>query len=102
MPPVPGRTLWLLGTAGARTLERDLVATEPERRVCEACPVRDHCLSLAVLTDDTRDSIHGGLLPVQQQRVARAVRNADEDRRSIPFPRRSVHLSLPVDIAVAY
>ncbi|MET9956289.1 WhiB family transcriptional regulator [Streptomyces sp. NPDC006339] len=61
---------WLMDTTGTRSLARDLVRTEQERSICEGCPVRDRCLSLAILTGDTRDSIHGGLLPVQQRRVA--------------------------------
>jgi hypothetical protein len=62
---------WYLGTQGARTLARDLIQTEDEREVCQGCPVRDRCLALAVLTGDTKDSIHGGLLPQQQRQVAR-------------------------------
>ncbi|WP_043271943.1 WhiB family transcriptional regulator [Streptomyces sp. CT34] len=65
---------WFLGAVGARTVARDLVRTEQERGICERCPVRDRCLSLAILTGDTRDSIHGGLLPVQQRRIAAVLR----------------------------
>ncbi|MGW2865909.1 WhiB family transcriptional regulator [Streptomyces sp. NPDC001205] len=64
---------WFLGSIGTRSLTRDLVRTEQERSICQACPVRDRCLSLAILTGDTRDTIHGGLLPVQQRRVAAAL-----------------------------
>ncbi|MEU2834572.1 WhiB family transcriptional regulator [Streptomyces lavendulae] len=62
---------WYLGSS--RTIARDLVRTEEEREVCQGCPVRDRCLSLAVLTGDTDDSIHGGLLPVQQREVEAAL-----------------------------
>ncbi|MGA4844702.1 WhiB family transcriptional regulator [Streptomyces sp. G45] len=61
---------WLMDTTGTRSLARDLVRTEQEHSICDGCPVRDRCLSLAILTGDTRDTIHGGLLPVQQRRVA--------------------------------
>ncbi|MCY0924429.1 WhiB family transcriptional regulator [Streptomyces sp. H27-G5] len=65
---------WYLGTASSsRTIARDLVRTEEEREICQGCPVRDRCLSLAVLTGDTDDSIHGGLLPVQQREVGAAL-----------------------------
>lgn len=64
---------WYLGASGTRTVARDLVQTESERDVCGGCPVRDRCLTLAVLTGDTGDSIHGGLLPVQQRLVAAAL-----------------------------
>jgi hypothetical protein len=68
---------WFLGAGSARTVAHDLVRTEQERDICQACPVRDRCLSLAILTGDIRDSIHGGLLPAQQRRVA-AVLPAEE------------------------
>lgn len=68
---------WYLGTAGSRhTIARDLVRTEEEREVCQGCPVRDRCLSLAVLTGDTDDSIHGGLLPMQQREVEAVLRRS--------------------------
>ncbi|THA47472.1 hypothetical protein [Streptomyces sp. A1136] len=65
---------WYLGTgSSSRTIARDLIRTEEEREVCQGCPVRDRYLSLAVLTGDTDDSIHGGLLPVQQREVEAAL-----------------------------
>ncbi|MER6522593.1 hypothetical protein ABT246_37900 [Streptomyces sp. NPDC001553] len=65
---------WYFGAIGSRrTVARDLVQTEEEREVCQGCSVRDRCLSLAVLTGDTADSIHGGLLPVQQREVEAAL-----------------------------
>ncbi|MFD0353645.1 hypothetical protein ACFVHW_07830 [Streptomyces sp. NPDC127110] len=69
-----GAERWYLGVVGSRrTVTRDLVWTEEEREVCQGCAVRDRCLSLAVLTGDTDDSIHGGLLPVQQREVEAAL-----------------------------
>lgn len=65
---------WYLGTVSSGlTIARDLVRAEEELEVCQDCPVRDRCLSLAVLTGDTDDSIHGGLLPVQQREVEAAL-----------------------------
>ncbi|MFK0238221.1 WhiB family transcriptional regulator [Streptomyces vinaceus] len=81
---------WYLGATGSRrTVARDLVRTEEEREVCEGCPVRDRCLSLAVLTGDTDNSIHGGLLPVQQRDVEAALRR----------PGNAVLLRLPSRVA---
>ncbi|MEW2635413.1 WhiB family transcriptional regulator [Streptomyces sp. NPDC048389] len=79
---------WLMDTVGTRSFARDLVRTEQERSICQACSVRDRCLSLAILTGDTRDSIHGGLLPLQQRYVARAAPFVDSSPAPTPLPRR--------------
>ncbi|NXY94477.1 WhiB family transcriptional regulator [Streptomyces sp. BR123] len=77
---------WYLGATGSRrTIARDLVRTEEEREVCQGCPVRDRCLSLAVLTGDTDVSIHGGLLPVQQRDVEAAL-HRQENAVLLRFP----------------
>lgn len=68
-----GTEHWFLDAVGLRTVARDLVRTEPQRGICQTCPVRDRCLALAILTRETDDSIHGGLLPAQQRRVAAAL-----------------------------
>ncbi|MFF4741280.1 hypothetical protein ACFY2W_36165 [Streptomyces sp. NPDC001262] len=80
-----GTARWHLGMVGVRTVARDLVRTEPERGICQTCPARDRCLALAVLTSDTDDTIHGGLLPVQQRRVAVAL----SAQTLAPLPRRT-------------
>jgi WhiB family redox-sensing transcriptional regulator len=83
------RRLYQIVTTGANCTEYDSIAFFPEaggmralayksaKEICSRCVVKDDCLSLAILTDET-DGVQGGLTPNERAKLVKNTRSSNK------------------------